>query len=118
MKCKECNQEFSPVNLTQVYCCVGCRITANHRRKCAAVRSQQTLYQRECTICDTPFSTYRGQKVCCSRSCSEQFHRQQTLRNYHKRKEEVKQLSSLAKISKLAREAGMTYCEYVKANNI
>ena len=114
MQCKECKVEFSPVNSMQLYCCAACRVTANNKRKCATVRKQQVLYDRECAICATPFSTYRKQKVCCSRNCSEQFHRQQTLQNYYKRKEEMKKPSDLVRISLLAREAGISYGQYVQ----
>lgn len=108
-KCPTCGKEFTTDKNAKKFCSDVCRY-----RSYAVSRSPKA----RCPICGRTFTLSKVRLEYCSVACRDKAHRQELQKQYAvrpaiERRKRIKTSLSLTEIAKLAREAGMTYGEYV-----
>lgn len=101
--CITCGKEFVPSANCQKHCCEACR-----RKAYAATIKANRTQKFVCSWCGTTFEAEQKRKYCTA-DC-------RLKANARKRrvpKKKPKPTYTLSKVALLAREAGMTYGEYV-----
>lgn len=110
--CEECGQEFEPKAACQKYCCQKCR-DINY----AKLRQQEkTLI---CEWCEREFKSLRKKRFCstqCRNSSNAKIPEYIEVPKPKKTKPQKKK--TLAEVTRLATEAGLSYGQYVALNRI
>lgn len=110
--CRECRHIFTTSVNSQMFCSAECRQKA-YRKKKAMPRAR-------CPVCGRIFSITDTRKKYCSAACRLGLDDNKSQRSMWANQERqlVNTCLSLDEIAKLAREAGMTYGEYVAKNGL
>ena len=110
--CRECRHIFTTSVNSQMFCSAECRQKA-YRKKKAMPRAR-------CPVCGRIFSITDTRKKYCSAACRVGLddNKPQSGKSGIQGKVLVNTCLSLDEIAKLAREAGMTYGEYVAKNGL
>ena len=122
--CDICGVAFYTSYGNKKTCSEACAKELNRRKvkERAELLQAQRLHEVICVVCGKQFKTTRKNKETCSTECSLKLQRQKSLEygrkfREQKRSSAVKQekrvRENLARINKLAQEAGMSYGEYV-----
>ncbi len=110
--CRECRHIFTTSVNSQMFCSAECRQKA-YRKKKAMPRAR-------CPVCGRIFSITDSRKKYCSAACRLGLddNKPRSGKCGIQEKALVNTCLSLDEIAKLAREAGMTYGEYVAKNGL
>lgn len=113
--CEECGKEFEAKVAAQRYCCQKCRDIRYARIRGTGVEKTLT-----CEWCGKQFQSARKKKY-CSKQCRSSFN--SSIPDYidvvpKRKKTKSKKENSLAKINALAKQAGLSYGQYVALNRI
>lgn len=109
------------------YCSIDCEDTArNERHKELRKNGKKPPQNVECEICGKIFITNLSQKVTCSPECKDERHRRMVNANNRARREAIlngtlpksvrkkqKKVESVEELSRKAKEAGMSYGQYM-----
>lgn len=113
------------------YCSYTCRCDARNKMNRERVKIGKQFYNVTCEICGKVFSTNKSLKVTCSPECKQERHKLMVRKNNRVRREAIqngtlpkpkrkkqKKVETLAEVQRKAREAGMSYGQYVQAEYI
>lgn len=131
--CAICNASFEVDELDKNrnrrrYCGTYCATQAAYQRKKDCAKNGKKMYNVECETCGKVFITCYSQKVTCSMECSHERAkkmargwnraRKEAIRNgtrtaSERKKPKQKKIATVEEIQKKAREAGMSYGQYM-----
>ena len=124
VQCRVCGVHFYTEHSRKMTCSDACSKELERRRKAAERERERAerLHKVICVVCGKQFETTRKNKKTCSTECGQKLQRETTRecgRVYREQKrnsaakQEKRTRENLARINKLAREAGMSYGRYV-----
>jgi len=113
------------------YCSETCRCGARNKQNAERIKIGKKQYNVECEICGKVFMTNKSIKYTCSPECKQKRHNLMLRKNNQARREAIKngtipkpvrkkqkKVETLAEVQRKAREAGMSYGQYVQAEYI
>lgn len=132
--CVVCNKPFEVDDLDRnrnrkKYCSFDCEDTArNERNKEYRKKGKKPMRNVECEICGKVFLTHLSHKVTCGRECQHERSKRLSRENGKLRREAIlngtlpkperkkpkqKKVESIVELSRKAKEAGMSYGQYM-----
>lgn len=117
--CKVCGKEFETENSKKCYCTFACRQEGMRRY----AREYAKSYQNICKNCGKYFRAGRGTSYCspeCKEAALGRSVDVKPAASAPKKKSHAKSAKpqTLSQVAKLARDAGMTYGEYVQKKEV